>query len=218
MSNPKPWEVLKVAPNVSQAVLKSVYRKLVLKHHPDKTKSNPDSILRFKEIQRAYEVMKSPEYQQQLVTQREERTKRTERDVEAKQHRSDLRKRLLVQEMQAREEEYGRRRQALTEDDLYDAPGASTSVRVRWTPLHPQTVESLTQIFGMVSAVSRVEMRGSRRAVVHFDSPLGSSLSCSLSGMCGLRVKPRDGLPGHVSLAHVMAREEEILQGMEELT
>ena len=49
-----PYEVLGLGPGVSDAELRSVYRHLVLLHHPDHNDGSPESARRFEEIQEAY--------------------------------------------------------------------------------------------------------------------------------------------------------------------
>lgn len=54
---PDPYQVLCVSPDASQATLKKAYRSLVKKHHPDLNKNNPSVIIKFREIQTAYELL-----------------------------------------------------------------------------------------------------------------------------------------------------------------
>lgn len=51
------YEVLGVERGASAAEIKSAYRKLAVKYHPDKTGNDPESEARFKEISHAYEVL-----------------------------------------------------------------------------------------------------------------------------------------------------------------
>ncbi len=51
------YEVLGVDRSASAADIKSAYRKLAVKYHPDKTGNDPDAEARFKEISHAYEVL-----------------------------------------------------------------------------------------------------------------------------------------------------------------
>lgn len=51
------YEVLGVNKGASEAEIKDAYRKLALKHHPDKCKDDPNSTERFTEICEAYEIL-----------------------------------------------------------------------------------------------------------------------------------------------------------------
>ena len=52
------YEVLNVERNASADQLKSAFRKLAMKFHPDRNPDNPDSEHKFKEINEAYEILK----------------------------------------------------------------------------------------------------------------------------------------------------------------
>jgi DnaJ-class molecular chaperone len=52
-----PYEVLGVKRDASAAEVKSAYRKLAKKHHPDQNKSDPKAKERFAEVNSAYEVI-----------------------------------------------------------------------------------------------------------------------------------------------------------------
>jgi molecular chaperone DnaJ len=54
------YDVLGVGRNASDAELKSSYRKLALKHHPDRNPENKEAEERFKEAAEAYEVLRDP--------------------------------------------------------------------------------------------------------------------------------------------------------------
>ncbi len=58
------YEVLGVSKDTSKEAVKRAYRKLALKHHPDRNKS-PDSEEKFKEISEAYAVLSDDQKRQQ---------------------------------------------------------------------------------------------------------------------------------------------------------
>src|SRR5712692_4849614 len=55
------YKVLGVERNATAAQIKSAYRKLARKHHPDVNPNNKDAEKRFKEINEAYQVLSDPE-------------------------------------------------------------------------------------------------------------------------------------------------------------
>src|SRR5262245_55841172 len=52
------YEVLEVQRTASDAELKAAYRKLAMKHHPDRNPGDKDCEHRFKELNEAYDVLK----------------------------------------------------------------------------------------------------------------------------------------------------------------
>src|SRR3954468_10981766 len=52
-----PYEVLGVPRGASAAAIKSAYRKLAKKHHPDSNKNDPKSAERFSELNSANEIL-----------------------------------------------------------------------------------------------------------------------------------------------------------------
>ena len=61
MSKADYYELLGVARGVDEKSLKSAFRKLAMKHHPDRNPDNPDAEAKFKQINEAYEVLKDPQ-------------------------------------------------------------------------------------------------------------------------------------------------------------
>src|ERR1700722_13965341 len=55
------YKTLGVARSATEAEIKSAYRKLARKHHPDVNPGNKDAEVKFKEINEAYQVIGDPE-------------------------------------------------------------------------------------------------------------------------------------------------------------
>ena len=55
------YETLGLARGASEQEVKSAFRRLAKKHHPDHNRDDADSEVRFKEINEAYEVLKDPQ-------------------------------------------------------------------------------------------------------------------------------------------------------------
>ncbi|WP_029349844.1 molecular chaperone DnaJ [Bosea sp. 117] len=61
MSKRDYYEILEVTRTVTDGELKSCYRKLAMKWHPDRNPGNGEAEIRFKEINEAYDVLKDPQ-------------------------------------------------------------------------------------------------------------------------------------------------------------
>jgi DnaJ-class molecular chaperone len=62
------YAVLGVQKGASQDEIKKSYRRLANKYHPDKTKGDKAKEEKFKEVQKAYEVLSDPQKRQQYDT------------------------------------------------------------------------------------------------------------------------------------------------------
>ena len=51
------YSALGLRPDSSAEEIKKVYRKLVVKYHPDRNRGNPESEERLKEINEAYQIL-----------------------------------------------------------------------------------------------------------------------------------------------------------------
>ena len=51
------YEILGVARDASEAEVKKAYRRLAMKHHPDRNPGNPEAEAHFKEAKEAYEAL-----------------------------------------------------------------------------------------------------------------------------------------------------------------
>lgn len=64
MSKRDYYDILGVSKNADAAEIKSAYRKLAIKYHPDKNPDNKEAEEKFKEAAEAYEVLSNPEKKQ----------------------------------------------------------------------------------------------------------------------------------------------------------
>ena len=61
MSKQDYYDVLGVSKDADSSSLKSAYRKLAMKYHPDKNPGDVESEKKFKEISEAYEILSNSE-------------------------------------------------------------------------------------------------------------------------------------------------------------
>src|SRR5690606_5473456 len=55
------YETLGVDRNADEAALKSAYRRLAMRYHPDRNPDDPEAERKFKEVCEAYETLKDPQ-------------------------------------------------------------------------------------------------------------------------------------------------------------
>ena len=58
------YNLLGVARNASETEIKSAFRKLAMKHHPDRNPGNKEAEERFRKVNGAYEVLSDPKKRQ----------------------------------------------------------------------------------------------------------------------------------------------------------
>ncbi len=54
------YEILGINKDASQSEIKKSFRSLARKYHPDKNPDNPESEIKFKEVQEAYAILSDP--------------------------------------------------------------------------------------------------------------------------------------------------------------
>ena len=72
------YEILDVGRDAGDDEIKKSYRKLAMKHHPDRNQGNAESEKKFKEASAAYEILKDPQaYYDKLMSLSEEKIEPT---------------------------------------------------------------------------------------------------------------------------------------------
>ena len=67
MSKQDYYDVLGVSKDVDSGSLKSAYRKLAMKYHPDKNPGDTNAEKKFKEVSEAYEVLSNTEKEKHMM-------------------------------------------------------------------------------------------------------------------------------------------------------
>ncbi|KAI8871636.1 DnaJ-domain-containing protein, partial [Ramicandelaber brevisporus] len=91
------YELLQVAEDCTAAVLASAYRRLALKHHPDRNRDDPTANDRFLQLRKAYDTLMDPvqrkEHDLALNSAREQQRRTESMDAERRRMRDELLKR-----------------------------------------------------------------------------------------------------------------------------
>ena len=61
------YDILGLSKSASDSDIKSAYRKLAMKYHPDRNPGDKKAEENFKEISEAYEVLKDPQKKQHII-------------------------------------------------------------------------------------------------------------------------------------------------------
>lgn len=64
MANDDYYQILGISKSASEADIKKAYRKLALQYHPDRNKGDKEAEEKFKEVNKAYEVLSDPQKRQ----------------------------------------------------------------------------------------------------------------------------------------------------------
>ncbi len=55
------YDTLKLPREASDTEIKKAYKKLAMKHHPDRNNGDPESTETFKEVKKAYDILSDPQ-------------------------------------------------------------------------------------------------------------------------------------------------------------
>ena len=62
------YDTLGVSRNASDADIKSAYRKLAMKYHPDRNQGDATAEQKFKDVSQAYEILKDPKKDKLMIS------------------------------------------------------------------------------------------------------------------------------------------------------
>ncbi|KAH8108794.1 DnaJ-domain-containing protein [Phellopilus nigrolimitatus] len=107
-----PYELLNVGLEATDQEIKSAYRKLSLKVHPDRNRNNPDAAQKFHELNQAYELLLDPLRRLALTSSVRTKEARKARYSKYDQKRKNLQEELEERERALKKQKLGKAKEA----------------------------------------------------------------------------------------------------------